>query len=701
MTLQGEPYSGIKAACMKICGELLYLKQNNRNKFKEIHSTMLKGLDDELGLLMELIPDLGDVFADEGDPTRGSNDALILPTPVTKQSKMMLHDVFLRFIRLVASHFSPFVIVLDDLQRADKPSLELLRSIISDNDTSALILIGTYRSDEVDDTLSDFLQGIRKSSVEDSYQYSVTEMELKNFTSDKVKGILEILLNTDDSPELTGLATLCYRRTLGNIFHLECFLRALYNRELLKFTIGLNKWKWDEDAILASTEATMNVVDLTRQRLKEVPIAVQRRISVAACLGAKFDTETLGIVWKEVSTIIDDDEAIEESWLIDAENNGIFDEIGDSEYQWAHDNVQEAAMSLIAQDDLPRHQALIGRALLNHLPVDKKEKYMFSAVDLLNSGEQSVSGMSRLELAKLNCKAAKKAAEQVGVESMDHYSRLGIENLPEHSWKDHYELSLELKSLAAEAASVIGKVDLLISVAQEILDQKERPIMDKIRAYKSLIHKQTRSDDSEGLAEAVTLCREALSALGCTFPKPKFGHIFYTVTSLLKMKKMIKQMSEDDIQKMPPMVDPVDLQICELLASSMDLVTLTEPTLLGLWILRMAEITLNRGFCKYTPSAFSQLGILFVNTGDDELALKCAIFAENMKKTSEFKSVNAIVAYQIYGFSLAYKRLYYQVLPRLWDGYKDALAAGDLNSGGAVSTICRFRAIRLFSMLIS
>lgn len=694
MNSTGGPYSSIKAACLQICGELLHLKNSDNPRFSEIQSEITEVLGAELKQLIGLLPELQDVV---GEKAPSEDLSFTLGSPDTKglteASELCLHQVFRRFMQIISSRFSPFVMVLDDFQRADNASLKLMHSVISDPDNrSGLVLVVTYRSDEVDEThiLSDFIEGVKMiAEKESSGLASVKEIKLENFTVDDLVQILLILLNMDDREAIASLAEICHKRTLGNMFYFSCFLMTLKEENLLQFSVSSYKWVWDEKTILSATAAAGNVVDLIRNRLMELTKAVQKRLSFAACLGSSFDTETEGVVWEQISKVLTNT-GDTDGWLEVSEKNGILERITEKEYRWPHDQVQEAVLSLLSEEDLPGFQNLVGEALLHGLPDSKREASLFTIVDLLNAGNLSPRKVPRLEMAELHKLAVDKAYRQVALDSMSQYAKIGVEYLPVDAWQTHYHLTLELHSRGAEAANLLGEKELLRMHAGEVLKQKDRPLADKLRAYNAMIDSLGREQDSAAISEALEMLLDLLSKLGCKFPKGKFSQLCSTVKSLVKVKRKVKTLKEKDIVAMTQMAESSNqLFAMALMQSHMNIIFLSSPDLLGLWFLRFAELTLEYGICEYSPAAFAQLGHLFLIMNDFTTAMKCGGFAEKLVKSFDSKtSRNALAVYQIYGFSLAFKRPYHQLMPALLDGYRDGLAVGDQNSIGSVGTTC-------------
>ena len=64
--------------------------------------------------------------------------------------RSQLHLAFRTFFQVV-SQVGTVVLILDDLQWADRASLEVMEHLLKDRKRSRLLMIGCYRDNEVDD----------------------------------------------------------------------------------------------------------------------------------------------------------------------------------------------------------------------------------------------------------------------------------------------------------------------------------------------------------------------------------------------------------------------------------------------------------------------------------------------------------------------------------------------------------------------
>ena len=125
-----------------------------------------------------------------------------------------------------------------------------------------MLLIGAYRSNEVDIThpLNLTIDLIRKET-------NVTTIEVGPLSE---VSIVELVADTlkCEVPEAISMASLVYRKTLGNPFFIGQFIKSLNNDGFLVFENG--RWQWNF-AEIEALDITDNVVDLLMKELRRLP----------------------------------------------------------------------------------------------------------------------------------------------------------------------------------------------------------------------------------------------------------------------------------------------------------------------------------------------------------------------------------------------------------------------------------------------
>src|SRR2546427_4415707 len=151
------------------------------------------------------------------------------------------------------------------------------------------------------------------------------------------------------------LVRLVYDKTLGNPFFAIQFLTALAEEGLLTFDANAAAWRWDLARIRAKNYSD-NVVELMAAKLLRFSTTTQEALKQLACLGNVVDIATLTLVLRETEEAID-------AALLEAVHAGLVLQ-HDSGYKFLHERIQQAAYSVILDENRANAHLHIGRVLL-------------------------------------------------------------------------------------------------------------------------------------------------------------------------------------------------------------------------------------------------------------------------------------------------------------------------------------------------
>jgi len=678
--LRDEPYAGIAPACREICGRILQLRdgKSHRQSVESIRDELIDKLGSEnLHLLTNIIPELSEIFGDE-----------VIMDDLKKQgseeTKARFNYAFRILLRVVASNFAPLVILLDDIQWADAATLDLLEVLITDCENPSLMVIGVYRSNEVDEAhlLSRLVCELRRKAGQD--EFNLTEIEIGNLNTSQVNQIIMQLLSIDEPTKTLRLADICQKRSYGNVFSLLVFLEMLREEGLLHFNLGQFKWGWDEDKVLSETAVTANVVDLLKQKMEKLPRPVRQRLSVAACLGFSFERTVLDTVWGTIcqqsgNVELNDmgEKGENNAWLSLVEQEGFLETEQDgTSYRWVHDKVQEAAMSLVPSGELPSLKAQVGEILVNELGDKGLDKYIFTVVSLLHEGATPVAESERIQLAQLSLQASKKACDLSAFESAGKYAAIGVKVLPTNRWSNHYKVTLDLYSTAAEVAGYLGNMEQMERHYSEVLDQQGCPLSDKLRVYHAMISYMGGALGRPH--DAMELVVEILAQFGIRFPKRKGPRFLSTLAGTLKAKRRISSLSLEDIANMPTMDDPMYLEMMRLLDQLFLAAYLAESDLMPLAIFASVRLTLENGLSEYSAPALACLALLLgAALGDTALASKAGRFARMAMTRVECKNMDSRADLFLHAFVFCWTEPITRMTSSLLRAYETGLSVGD------------------------
>ena len=199
-----SPYSAIIQAINSLCDTIL-LKDPATISNCRFH--IKNAVREGLGILIDIIPNLHSIIGEQSDIAR-SND-------MSEKNKFLFF--FVKLIKVFCSFDFPVVLVLEDLQLLDSQSLQLLVAIVSDRKVKNLLIVGSYRKDEVDDEnpIAFFLKVLQERNLH------VTNIELNDLDPESTNDLISDTLCV--SPfETYAVTAMVYQKTKGNPFFVNC-----------------------------------------------------------------------------------------------------------------------------------------------------------------------------------------------------------------------------------------------------------------------------------------------------------------------------------------------------------------------------------------------------------------------------------------------------------------------------------------------
>jgi signal transduction histidine kinase/tetratricopeptide (TPR) repeat protein len=246
----------------------------------ELAEEMGPGAEDIAQMDPELARRLAGVIPPEPKtPPEGAEPA----APDPRQARFRLFDSIASFLR-TASATRPIVIVLDDLQSADTPSLLLLGFLSNEVAASRLLLVGTHRDVPLPagHPLGTTLSGLELGQASET-------IPLSGLDEGDVARFMEIATG---APPPEPLVSAVYRQTEGN---------PLFVREVVRLLASEGHLEQPEEGPREGTEATVawgldipvTVRDAIGRRLDHLSPGCNDALSVASAIGREFDLAVL------------------------------------------------------------------------------------------------------------------------------------------------------------------------------------------------------------------------------------------------------------------------------------------------------------------------------------------------------------------------------------------------------------------------
>ncbi len=461
---------------------------------------------------------------------------------------------FSKFVGVLTGQKRPLAIFLDDLQWADLASLNFIQLLMSQNEIGSLLLIGAYRDREVNAAhpLSLKLQAIELYQQLDYLRLSPLDLSALNRT-------VADTLACSDALALP-LTEIIWQKTRGNPFFSRQLLHFFHQQSAISFDLHAGCWQCNLAQIRFATVREDVVIFMT-ERLQELPEVTQQVLQIAACMGNRFDLETLAIArgQTEVETARELNYALQEGLILPVTEVYRFANATTSAtsevnlavpYQFLHDRVQQAAYELISGPERIATHWKIGKLFLARIPLSEREANIFTIVDSLNRAITLIQEpVERQQLTELNLIAGCKAKAANAHDAAFDYFSTGWQLLPANSWQTQYDLTLAVTLARAEAAYLCGNFQEMEGLVEIVL-QQARSLGDRVKAHEVRIQGQIAR--GEPLA-AVEIALQVLGTLGHKFPlHPSKLRI---LLALIKTKWDLKRKSIESLNDLPLMSD--------------------------------------------------------------------------------------------------------------------------------------------------
>jgi len=602
---RSTPYAALIEA---FAGLLRYLLTESDTNLAHWRIELQQALGPNAGVICEVLPELELII---GPP------APVPPLPPAEAQNRFINSVQ-NFVRVFLKTEHPVVMFLDDMQWADSASLALLQRILAapPEPDQALLIIGTYRDNEVDEfhPLRQMIQQVEQAGQ------PVQLLVLTPLHRDSVMQMLADVLHCAPN-ELVELAELITQKTGGNPFFISEFLRALYVKELITFDAQHKQWVWDVAGIQAQ-QMTDNVADLLTHKIQQLTPNSQTILQFAACIGHHFNLETLARIAElpptEVARQLEP--ALQAGLilplsdaylLMTSDMPGLAEQMA-AEYAFAHDRIQQAVYDLIAPEQRGVLHWQIGQILWLTLPEARLEEQIFEVVEHLNQGRSQIASPAQaLAVAALNRQAARRAQQSAAFHASFAYCAAGTALLPDNAWQADYDLTLDLYTRYAQAAYLTGNQEAQRDATNTVLTYA-RSVLDAVEIYEITLQAYAARQQ---FREAIGTVRPVLARLGVELPEQPspedMGGRIQAIQALLNERDF------EQITALPLMTDPHQLATMRLLAGAFSTAYIGDPALMPIVVFEQVLLSLRYGHAPSSPFAYANYGLLL-----------CALFGD-------------------------------------------------------------------------
>jgi predicted ATPase/signal transduction histidine kinase len=663
------PFSALVQAFQNFMGQLLTESDTELALWK---TRLLNALGDNGQVIIEVIPELEQIM--------GSQPPVPELTGSAAQNRFNL--LFQKFIHVFTTAEHPLVIFLDDLQWIDSASLKLLSVLVTEPHSAYLLLMGAYRDNEVSagHPLMLTLDEIRKTEA------TVNQITLGPLDNPNLNRLIADAMSCPPKSAVP-LTDLVMSKTKGNPFFSNQFLKSLHEEGLITFDFSGNYWQCDVAKVKA-LNITDDVVEFMALQLQKLPNNTQTLLKLAACIGNQFELSTLATVSEQsvTETAAELWKALQEGLIIPITDiYKFFQEVEEKHvaetvelsvpYKFLHDRVQQAAYSLITEEQKPSTHLKIGQLLKSHTREEELDEKIFDIVNQLNQGMVLITTQTDLhELVLLNLKAGRKARAATAYAAANQYLTVGLELLSVDSWQSQYDLTLALYESAIEAAYLNGDFARQAQLA-EIVPEQAKSLLDKVNTY--IIHSQALLAQNQQM-EALNMMLPILKQLGIEFPEQPSQQYLDLVLQETQSAWEGKQIAS--LCNLPVMTSKNEQAAMRILSVLTGAAFEAAPEFWLPFVCKQVQLSINYGNVPASAYGYSQYGLVHSGRGNIETAYQfCQLALSVLEKlNAKEKATEKAKVFNIFETFVRHWKVHFrETLKPLQEGYQSGLEVGN------------------------
>lgn len=594
------PYASIIQAFREVIRQVLMEPDHVVERWRQ---QIEDALGDNVRVVADVIPELELIV---GSVPRAKDIGV-----AENQNRFLL--AFQTFVRLFCRPEHPVVLFLDDVQWADSASLMLLQFLLTDPESSHIMIITSHRPQESGDT--DGWQALVEAV--DTAQHVTREvLNLDRLDEDALMEMSRETLLVQDVQKIQPFAQILRRKTDGNPFFVRALLQTWHEQGLLYFDANQRCWSWSLEHI-AETELTDNVLQLLSDKILRLDADSQDALKVAACIGGSFDLSTLARVCEkdehQMATALLP--AIIEGLIEPMDENYqyvLIQDLGDETqgalsalYRFEHDRVQQAAYSMLDAQARQRYHLAIGRRMLDTSSTYDRNERIFDVVSQLNQGFEVMDTQSeRLGLAQLNLKAAQRARASLAYEFAAQCADFGLRCLGDDAWTSNRDMTFELTVLLAQSYFLSGRAEQ----AQDkfaVVEKHCKTSLEKARVYIDQVELLALQGEHN---DAVRLGLKGLKLLGVkATAQPKLPAVLKEIANV-KWKR--GRRSVEQLRDLPEVEDERVRLIMNLIGAMAASANFTSDNLFPVLVLKAIALSIQYGHVSVSSMTYASFGLI-------------------------------------------------------------------------------------------
>ena len=253
-----------------------------------------------------------------------------------------------------ASMAAPVVLILDDLQWADTPSLQLLRHVVGVEAPLRMLVVATFRESEIGDALAKTLAALAREP-------GVDRVQLHGLDSGSLGELVSAIIGGELGAEGSVFRDALGAETDGNPFFVVELLRHLVETGAIYHDDVSGRWVTTTE--LREHGLPVSVLEVIGRRVARLGDDTRRALGYASVIGRDFDLEVLADLMDcHADTMLD--------LLEPAREHTVVLDVAPGRFSFAHTLIEHTLYDELSPTRRARAHGLVAATLETHLGDD-------------------------------------------------------------------------------------------------------------------------------------------------------------------------------------------------------------------------------------------------------------------------------------------------------------------------------------------
>ncbi|WP_019155636.1 AAA family ATPase [Robertmurraya massiliosenegalensis] len=584
-----------------------------------------------------------------------------------RQNSILL--TFQQFISVLTTEYT-LLLFIDDIQWADQPTLDLLRYLANDSETTKLLILLASRDEKGQSAKSlhnlKLVQDLKRESI---YINPLNKNEVSEWLSHTYQF----------QGDFSHLTNYVYNLSQGNPFFLEQILNTLEKENYISLNFEHNRYEFYisrfPDRLIGH-----NIIDHIKNKLEKLSSQARKTLKMVSCLGTNCTFNEISLIMNgsRNELLMDLYLLIDEGFICFSRQQNIENDIV---LEFIHDKVQQAVYTSMTEEQKMLSHYQIGlRKWLESNKLDNPS-YLHKLTDHLNLSVSLLDSRQRDALASLNAKAGQLAKNAAAFDMAYHYFLKGRDLLKTGHWEESYPLSYEIFAGLGECAYLNGDFDLAEMTFESLL-KNAKTNKEKMSVHNLKLMMYTHLSKFK---EAVDTGTAGLKLFGWKLDRP-IGK-FTILKELLLIQCLMFRKKPEDFLQLSPMKSEDNRLIMESFINMNGPSYDVNQNLATYLMLRAVRFTLKHGDTEMTALVYNNYGlILSAGFGKFDKSHQFGKLALAHVERSQVKKLEARVHFVFGSFVNHWKSSIAINLESLQKSQNLSLETGNFHLAGAASS---------------